>query len=42
MPRTYPSDAEACLSLSGKTLKDIKFRSLVQKEGKIDDLARTY
>lgn len=35
MPRTYPSDAEACLSLSGKTGKDFKFRSLVQKEGKL-------
>lgn len=35
MPRTYPSDAEACLSLSGKTLEDVKFRSLAQKEGKL-------
>lgn len=35
MPRTYPSDAEAFLSLSGKTLKDVKFRSLVKKEGKL-------
>lgn len=35
MPRTYPSDAEACLSLSRKTLEDVKFRSLAQKEGKL-------
>lgn len=35
MPRTHPSDAEAFLSLSGKTLKDVKFRSLGKKEGKL-------
>lgn len=42
MPRTYPCEAEACLGLSGKALKDVKFRSLVQKMGKTDDLARTH
>lgn len=31
MPRTYPSEAEACLSLNGKTLN----KALVQKERKL-------